>query len=500
MEYKKLMKTNKEDVENHLKKIAKIKSKIKFLSWRVWWIKKNTSSDMLKTFKVYDNIQSLDESGNNILISDLRNNKLPFNMMYDNFWVDRYFDITHSKTSKYSVMYNAETVLLEELVNNFSEHINEHIVDVWCWDWLKIFNMLEQGIKNEKIEWTIDYLWLDDSQDMLTFAKNKFYKEYYSKEQNSSAYVWSDNIRVDMKKVRPWFQKKRIQEIYWLKNKTPKTIFFLWWTIGNLSDKDQKWFLNDMKDLLQEWDKLIIWYFPLLKLPDLVSSEYKDLQKNYFEREKQNYEENNMYYQEKELDIKKFKELWIDIWHDDFDMDMEYDDINSIIYDIRKYKKDIMFWDEVVITEWTESRSIWTKIDNAFFANNGKNINKDFVESLYKTKENDEMINEFVKHLDVPSSDYYIEKKYDIDANVFEMYLIPIKKEWIEFSIKTWWEVKKIRKFPKDKLLLHKSKRFDDKEIKEIIESSWLQIIDSLWTKNNLYPDQDIFKLLVIKK
>jgi hypothetical protein len=205
------MKKTKEEIENYFEKINKIKARIKFLVGDFWWIKKITKWDLSKVFSMNENIWSTDDKWNNILVSSLQENKIPFDMLYHSFWPDKYFNITHSKTSKYSNMYTAETELLEELINKNPEYINKHIIDIWCWDWIKIFNMLKQWIKNKKIKWTVDYLWLDDSQDMLNFAPkdgpstDSSREDYHPFWSSSSRLNWPNNKgNRNSKNVRAW--------------------------------------------------------------------------------------------------------------------------------------------------------------------------------------------------------------------------------------------------------------------------------------------------------
>lgn len=494
---------SKEKIEKHFNKINYLESKIAFKKGKVWLIKKNTSNAIRNVICEYsDAIQEKNEEGLWWLMKYLENNELPSDILFHALWPEKYFNITHNLTSPYSTMFYWEIQMLLDLVDNKSEYIHNNIVDIGCGDGIKLYTMLQEAIKNKKIEWTVDYLGLDDSADMLDFAKDNFYNMFYSKSKNKEKlrYIQSDDIDPINKKIRPWFQKSRFQKIEWLDKRTPKTMFFLWWTFWNLWDF-KKWFLDDISKMLQKEDVFILSYFRILDKFNFDNLSSDMLIKNFFEREKKRYEDHNVIYHEKELDIKYFKKAlpWIDLTHDDFDISMELDEEKQILYDIRTYKRDIVYDGEIIIPKRVPFRSEWTKIDEQTLRESLKkeDLTKNFVESLYRTKETHDFINEFLIYRWIDSNDCSINIEYDIKDDSLNISLEPRKP--ITFLWEENWEKKSITKNPWDIISIHKSKRFTDETIRRIIQESWLNIVDEIWCKSDL-AGQDTMKLLVIRK
>ncbi|AHB41849.1 hypothetical protein P148_SR1C00001G1071 [candidate division SR1 bacterium RAAC1_SR1_1] len=494
---------SKEESEKHFKKINFLKSKIASKKGKIGGVTKNTESDLYNLFNEYSS--AIQEKKKEILggfATYLENNELPSDILFHALGPKKYSNITHNKTSPYSKMYYGEIQMLLDLVDNKSKYINKNIIDIGCGDGIKLYAMLQEAIKNKKIEGTVDYLGLDDSIDMLNFAKDNFYNMFYSKTKNKKGfrYIQSDDIDPINKKIRPWFQKSRFQNINGLDKKTPKTMFFLGGTFGNLGNFQEE-FLKDINKMLQKDDTFVLSYFRVLDRSKFGNLAGDELIKNFFEREKKRYEDHNVVYHEKEIDIRYFKNILpgIDIKQEDFDINMELDSENKILYDVRISNRDIIYNGEIVMQKGVPYRSEGTKIDEQTLRENLKkeNFTKNFVESLYRTKETHDFINEFLVFRGVDPKDCSIHIEYEDKDNTLYISLEPLKPItffWEEDGIK-----KTVTKKPGDVIVLHKSKRFSDSEMKDIIKKAGLTIVDELGCKGDI-ANQDIMKLLVIKK
>lgn len=494
----------KEEIKKHFKNNNELDARIRFRKWKYWSIIAWWKKDISEITSGYSSI--IEEKNTEIswwLMTYLENNQLPSDIVFHAYGPEKYFNITHNTTSPYSVLYDWEIQMLLELVNNKTKYVHKNIIDIWCGDGIKVYEMLQEWIKNKKIDWTVDYLGLDDSQDMLDFAKKKFYDNFYSKSKNEAwnLYIPSDDIDIVNKKIRPWFKKARFQAIKWLENRTPKTILFLWWTFGNLSTEIQKSFLEDIKNMMQPWDTFVISYFRILDNKPFDNEYTKELVRDFFEREKKRYEDHNVYYAEKEIDIANLKKSlpWIEIWQDDFDIHMELDEEYQILYDVRIFKKDIFYAGEIAIPKWTSYKSEGTKIDQETLKKEiyNQDITKNFVESLYRTQETKDFINDFFKSKWVDPKDIFIEVEYTPEDSKLHINIIPLRPitlVWKENNIK-----KSITKYPTDVIKFHESRRFKDQNMEEIVEESWLHVVDHLWCKSIL-AWQDIMKILIIKK
>lgn len=48
--------------------------------------------------------------------------------------------------------------MLNELIDEKTQYVNPHIVDIGCGDGIKVYMMLQEGIEKGKIKGTVDYL------------------------------------------------------------------------------------------------------------------------------------------------------------------------------------------------------------------------------------------------------------------------------------------------------------------------------------------------------
>lgn len=461
-------------------------------------IKKNTKKSLFFELDAYDiaitEKQNEREDG---LMGYLKDNVLPFDLMYHTFWPEKYFEITHNPNSPYAPIYYRELNNLLDFVEKKPEYLKNIIVDLGCGDGIKIYEMLKKALNEKKIQGTVEYLWLDDSQDMLNFAKDNFYNKYY---YHSDDYESSEHIDPIMKKVHPWFKKARFQEIKGLEEKTPKIICFLWWTFGNLSPEIQKQLLQDIKKTMKKDDVFILSYFRILEKERFNGYEMNDLIDNFFKREKERYEQQNVYYYEKEIDIKNFKDEFpgIEITQDDFDVSMELDKEQMIIYDVRTFKKDIIYHGEIIVPKWSSFKSQWTPIDRESLLKdfNESDSTKELVEKSYRSKQELELIHTFLRYKNVNPKDCFIDISYHEHTQNLEITLDP--KKPITFRRTEDGIKKQITKNPGEILHICTSKRFYDHEVRNIIQEEKLTIVDDIEGYDEL-AWQGTMKLLVIK-
>lgn len=488
---------DEDKVKKHIENMNILKDK-KNIYKKIGKIKKDTWMSIFSVLDAYDiAITEKQKERKDWLMGYLQDNILPFDLMYHTFWPEKYFKITHDHSSPYASIYHEELWNLLDLVEKKPEHLKNTIIDLGCGDGIKIYEMLKKALNEKKIKGTVEYLWLDDSQDMLRFAKKKFYNKYY---YHSNDYENSEHIDPIMKKVHPWFKKARFQEIKWLENKTPKMICFLWWTFGNLSPKAQKQLLQDLKKTMKKDDILILSYFRILEKEKNNQQEINKLIDNFFELEKQRYEQHNAYYYEKEVDIKNFKDAvpGIEITQDDFDISLELDRENMILYDVRTFKKDITYQWGVIISKWESFKSQGTRIDRETLLRNfnKSNITKDFVEAIYRSKQELELINTFLRYKNIDPEDCFIDISYNEDTQSLEIALDP--KKPITFKRTEEGIIKQITKHPGEILHICTSQRFYDHEIRDIIQKENMTIIDDIEGYNEL-AWQGSMKLLMIK-
>lgn len=487
----------------HFKKIHDLESKIRFKKVRAGGVIGDTQNSISSLLNEYESaIQEKRQEVSGGLMEYLENNELPSDILFHALGPEKYYEITHNRTSPYSSMYYGEIGMLLDLADNKSQYIHKNIIDIGCGDGIKVYAMLQEAIKNQKIEGTVDYLGLDDSKEMLAFAKDNFYKNFYSKTQNkdNNFYISSDDIHPINKKIRPWFKKARFQKIDGLDKMTPKTMLFLWWTFWNLGDFKQG-FLDDIKNMLQKDDIFIVSYFRILDQKWFENPDTEELIQNFFEREKKLYEKNNRYYHEKEIDIKNFKNIMpgLNIGHDDFDVHMELDKENNVLYDVRTFKKDIIYQGEVVIPKWSY-KSGWTNVNPDALRKQytQEDPTKTFTESLYATKETEGFIHEFLKFRGVDPQDCFINEEYKTADQTLYI-TIEAKDRPITFTWEEDAEKKSITKQPGEVITLHKSKRFTDQEMKNLVDAAWLTVVDEIWCPADI-AGQDTMKLLIIKK
>jgi len=158
-------------------------------------------------------------------------------------------------------------------------------------------------------------------------------------------------------------------------------------------------------------------------------------------------------------------------------------------------------------------------------------VTKDFVESLYKGKEADDLIHSFLESAGVDPNDCFIDRTYDPKTGELVISLQPLKritfkrrerckdnnlveKEGKKMTIVSSSPVTKelrdslannklskeisVTKEKGEKIHIHTSKRFPDNEVRDIVQEKGLSVVDEV---NDFAPiaGQGTMKLLIIK-
>ena len=285
------------------------------------------------------------------------------------------------------VQHSAELCTMLDHALELLPFVRHTIIDIWCGDWKKSIPLLNEIISQSDKGNKYQYVWLDFSPIMLRSARNTF--DHHANElidgRFSSLDLFSDEMKDKLSNAS-----------------VPTTYLMLWWTPCNFSKQNLTSFLDKMFELMSKWDTFIINFYTYGNHDQWDHQlTLQELQANFIRAEKQRYKQYNLFEVEKRWDIANFQiEFpWIKIFPNDFSLTFFFDASRQMLVDRRTYHNDIYWNGEKIIGQWEYFDSLWTTLDDDFFAKSVDWQYEDFVGDLYTTNESREFVLSLFKAL-----------------------------------------------------------------------------------------------------
>ena len=415
----------------------------------------------------------------------LSNWELPSEYLYL-AWADIYNKNCFSINSPYHAVSLLEAAWLLKNAQNLDKYLWETIIDIWCWNWSKPASLLKYMKENWLWSNIKKYIWLDWSVSMLKATEDNFHK---AKIPDMECEVWKQR-----------FQELESENIQW-----KKTFAFLGWSLWTFSNEQELFeFLKDVKDNMDDEDAFVATVFTLPEDTDkqeISDEELNQLQKRFIKAERERYDMNNLWEEEKQKDVDMMRLIWVDfITTKDIDVDFFFDEASQSLIDRKIFNKNIILWWDVLFEKWFAIDSPWIELNRHFFQPMIEKKIKDFSESIYNTNQSREfVINFFDKYLRADINKLAYKAERNETTNTMEIFVECLDN--IDFHIK--WDVVKKNKW--DKIMIHKSHRFTHDEIENKFSESWFQILDwlQIWWDLELLKKlvhEELMKIYVLKK